>query len=411
MRPSLKKMTDFKNKLTRLNDGEPVTKPALAVIIFLDVFILSIIFGGLADHTRQLTSPDEYFPHQCRQAFIEKDWTQANKMAKLQQLVLTDYNRYSYRHDSPFEVSRIRKMHPLCGEFYKQARLIADSGALKDLFVNRQQTAKKKDQLVKQYDRENEVYDTKLLEKIEDKSSSELSSMADSLKNKAAEIDRLDARVKDLDTSINSDPLVKDSWSLIRPGEGSRRESLIVDLNRFERIYLFKELMWQLLFLLPLLTVFCVWHAMSVKRDGRIQGLISAHLVVVASIPIVIKVGDVVLELIPYHFFKELFDLLERLHIIALWHYFVIIASVAIAVLCIFIIQRKVFSKARLHEKRLSRGACHSCGRTLPERKSTVCPFCGEKQLRKCTECGADTYVTGMYCIHCGQEQTAEPLR
>ena len=73
MRSFLKKIVGFKNKLTRLNDDEPVTMLALAIIILLDVFILSIIFGGLDDHTDQLTSPADYFPYQCRQVFITKD--------------------------------------------------------------------------------------------------------------------------------------------------------------------------------------------------------------------------------------------------------------------------------------------------------------------------------------------------
>jgi len=407
MKSLLKKIVLLKSKLTRISDDEPVAALALSAIILLDIFILFAIFGGLEDHTRQLTSPDEYVPYQCREAFIEKDWIQSGKMAKLQQLVLTDYNRYSYKHDSPFKASRIRKMHPLCTQLHEQARMIADNDALKDLFVTRQQTVKKKDQLVRQYDRENEVYDTKLLEKIADESDSELSTMAASLKKKAAEIDRLNARITNLDAGINGNPLVEVFWALTRPEDGSHRERLIADLNRFERIYLLREIMWQMLFLLPLLAVFYVWHAVSVKRARRIQVLLSAHLIVIASIPIVIKIGEVVLELIPYHFFKELFDLLEQLHIIALWHYFVIIASVGVAAFCIFIIQKRLFSKARLNEKRLSKGACHSCGITLPGKTPAACPFCGEKQLQKCTECGGDTYIAGMFCIHCGRQQSA----
>jgi len=405
----LKKITGFKNKLTRLSDQEPVTKLALAIIILLDIFILSIIFGGLDDHTDQLTSPDEYFPHQCRQVFISKDWTQANKIAKLQRLVLTDYNNYSYRHDSPFGKSKIARMHPLCGEFYGKIRLIADNGALKNFFVSRQQAAKKKDQLVKQYDKENEVYDTKLLENIADKNSGELSSMANSMQSKGKEIDRLNAQIKDLDGKINICPLVMDFWALARPGDAARRESLICDLNRFERIYLLRELLWQLLFLLPLLALFSVWHAKSIKKARTIQSFISAHLIVVASIPIVFKVVEVVLELIPYHFFKDLFDVLERLHIIALWHYGVIIASIGVALFCVFIIQKKIFSQESLYKKRLSKGACYSCGKALPEKKVAACPFCGAKQFRKCVGCDTDTYITGKFCTNCGQEQTAQP--
>ncbi len=409
MRSFFKKIVGFKNKLTRLNDDEPVTKLALAIIILLDVFILSIIFGGLEDHTDQLTSPVEYFPRQCRQVFITKDWTQANKTAKLQQLVLTDYNNYSYRHDSPFEKSKITKMHPLCGEFYEKIRLIADDGALKDLFVKRQQAAKKKDQLVKQYDKENEVYDTKLLENIADKNSGELSSMANLMKSKGKEIDRLNAQIKDLNGKINSNSLVMKFWTLTQPGDASLRENLISDLNHFEKVYLFRELMWQLLFLLPLMAIFSVWHSRSAKKARTIQSLISAHLIVVASIPIVLKVAEVVLELIPYHFFKDLFKLLDRLHIIALWHYFVIILAIGAGLLCVFIIQKKIFSKERLYQKRLAKGACYACGTTLPDRKAGACPFCGVKQLRKCAGCHADTHINGKFCANCGEERTAQP--
>lgn len=42
-------------------------------------------------------------------------------MDRLQSMALTDYNNYSYRHNSPFEGSRIEKMHPLCKTFYEQA--------------------------------------------------------------------------------------------------------------------------------------------------------------------------------------------------------------------------------------------------------------------------------------------------
>ncbi|MFC1765067.1 hypothetical protein ACFL6U_23725 [Planctomycetota bacterium] len=407
MRSSFKRITGFKNKLTRLSEQEPITKLALAVIILLDIFILSIIFGGLEDHTDQLTSPTEYFPHHCRQVFIRKDWTEANKIAKLQQLVLTDYNNYSYRHDSPFEKPKIAKMHPLCKEFYEKIRLIAENGTLKALFIERQQAAKKKDQLIKQYDKEHEVYDTKLLENIAGKDNGELSSMTNSMKAKGREIDRLNAQITDLNEKINGYVLVKHFWDLARPGDITRRENLIRDLNRFEKIYLFRELLWQLLFLLPLLAIFSVWHAKSIKKARNIQGLISAHLIVVASIPIVFKIVDVVLELIPYHFFKDLFELLERLHIIALWHYFVIILAIGVGLFFVFIIQKKIFSKERLYQKRLSKGGCYSCGKTLPEMKAAACPFCGTKQLRKCAGCDTETHFSGKFCTNCGQEQTA----
>lgn len=408
MKSLLGKIAGFRSKLTRFSDQDPISKLVLAIIISLDIFILSVIFDGLEDHTNQLTSSAEYFPHPCRRVFISKDWTQTNKIAKLQQLVLIDYNSYSYRHDSPFENSKIANMHPLCGELYKKIRLISENDALKELFVDRQQAVKKKDQLLNSYKEGKEVHETKLLENIAGKDSSELSSIAGFMEATGEEIDKLNARINDLNGKISSDPLVKDFFTIARPGDAKHRADLISDLNRFEKIYLFKELLWQLLFLLPLLFVFGLWHAKSARKGYNIRSLISAHLLVVVSIPILLKIAEVVLELIPDHFFKDLFKLLERLHVIALWHYFVITVAIGTGIFCVFIIREKLFSKEHLHQKRLSKGACCSCGRKLPGRTTPACPFCGTKQLRKCTGCGNSTYVNVKFCANCGLEQKAQ---
>lgn len=405
MKKIFKKIVGFKNKLTRLSNEEPVTKLALVIIILLDIFILSIIFSGLDDHTAQLTSPADYFPYQCKQVFITKDWTPANKIDKLQTLALTDYNNYSYRHNSPFEKSKIDKMHPVCGKFYEQIKVIANNKELKDLFINRQQAIKKKQELTYQYNMENEVYDTKLLEDIAGKDSHQLKSVSESFKDKSQAINSLNIQIKTIDKKLNSNPLVLGFWEISRPGDESFRETLINDINKFERIYLFKELMWQLLFLLPLLAIFIVWHSRSVNKDSTIQSLISAHLIVVAAIPIVLKSINVVVELIPFHFFKNIFEVLEKFHIIALWHYGVIIVAIAVAILCVFIIQKKIFNKQRLYEKRLIKGACYSCGKTLPRKQTASCPFCGTKQFTECTKCHNDTYISGKFCIKCGQQQ------
>ena len=107
--------------------------------------------------------------------------------------------------------------------------------------------------------------------------------------------------------------------------------------------------------------------------------------------------------LIPFHFFKDLFKLLKVLHIIAIWHYIVIFIAIGVAMLFVCLIQKKLFSKERLHQKRLMKGGCYFCGKTLPK-KVDICPFCGTNQLKKCEHCNADTFVGGEYCVHCGKK-------
>ena len=107
----------FKNRLTSVGGEEPLSKLSLVVIIVLDIFVLSMVFEGLYDHTKQLTSPDEYVPYKCRQIFIENNWTAENRLKELQVFALSDYNSYSYRHKSIFEESHLAQMHLTCQTF------------------------------------------------------------------------------------------------------------------------------------------------------------------------------------------------------------------------------------------------------------------------------------------------------
>ncbi|MEZ4580017.1 MAG: hypothetical protein R2861_17075, partial [Desulfobacterales bacterium] len=108
------RLATFKNRLFRIHDKEPLSKLSLCVIIALDVFILFMVFSGLNDHTRQLTAPQEYVPYECREVFIQQNWTEANRIALLQKLVLSDYHQYAYRHTSRFDARRIERMNPVC---------------------------------------------------------------------------------------------------------------------------------------------------------------------------------------------------------------------------------------------------------------------------------------------------------
>jgi len=398
----LKGNSTFKNRLTKLNDQEPLTKLALTVIILLDIFILSVVFGGLSTHTAQLTSPDEYFPHECRRIFIEKEWSNANKIDNLQRLVLSDYNNYSYRYNSPFEKSKIDKMQPDCKKLYEAIKAIVATDDVKQLFVARQEIIDKKNQWIQQYNKNKNIYETKLLENIAEQNKTPLETISGAVNAQSKEIERLNAEMLQINKQVSENQLVNNLWQIIRPGDTAFRQTMIKALNRYERIYLFIELIWQLVFMLPLFVIFYIWHTRSIKKNRTMHILISSHLLIIALIPIIIKVIQVVLELIPYHFFKELFKLLELLHIIALWHYIVIFVSIGVAMVFVYMLQKKFFSQQRLRQTRLMKGECYFCGKKLPA-KTSICPFCGTNQLKKCANCNADTFFGGEYCIHCGK--------
>ena len=162
----------------------------------------------------------------------------------------------------------------------------------------------------------------------------------------------------------------------------------------------------QLLFLLPLLGTFAVWHGASARRGRGLQALVAAHLVVVASIPLIFRIAEAVYDVLPKRFLKRFIELLVSLKLVAIWHYLVIALGVAAALATVFAIQRWLFSRERLLERRIAKGECQSCGKRLPA-GARACPFCGYGQRRACSSCGGRTPVHAPFCSECGAPATA----
>lgn len=385
---------------TGSEEDEPLNKLSIAIIILLDLFVLNLLFYGLADHTKQITSPDEYMPYVARQAFIDEMWTPATRLNNLQTLILSDRKNYRYRDDSIFEEGRLKQMHPLCREFYERIKTLSEDKGLYERFVERERYAQELGKLIENQDKTKRAYDTQLLESIAGKAESTGSAIATRSGNLTAQIEQLTTRIAEIEKQINAHAGVRGLWAMVAP-ENEKRVQVINDFRRYDRWYPLKEFAWQLVFLLPILLIFLAWSRWSARRDKWIQTLVSSHLLVVSFLPILFKLIEVVVDLIPNHFFKNLFNILKSLRLIAIWHYLVIVGAVAVGLLLVFLIQKKIFSKQRTMQKRLARGACRRCGKKLPTGAST-CPYCGIQQLTPCGICQKPTPVAGSFCIHCG---------
>jgi len=103
---------------------------------------------------------------------------------------------------------------------------------------------------------------------------------------------------------------------------------------------------------------------------------------------------------------KKIIDLLESLKLVAIWHYLVIALAVAGALFLIYIFQKKLFSREKLIERRISKGECQHCGKHLPA-GSQACPFCGFAQFKSCSNCSKPMHVHGKYCRECGNLSTS----
>lgn len=400
------KLAEFRQGLTRLNDREPLTPLSLAIIILFDLCVLSIVFAGLASHTEQLTSPDEYMPRVAREALITKTWSRVDRLAELQDLVLQDHNRFEYAYRPILDSRKIADMHPRGRELYAKIKLIADDKELMRSFVERRELALELGKLRRDHTLASNVYNTTTLQQaVGGPSAAEVMPTVDArVSDRRTHYEAHHAALIELDRRIDGHAHVKELWRVLAPADAALRERTARDLRGYELRYKCIEFVWQMLFLLPLTVVIYLWYGRSLRRSNRVQALIASHLMIVALIPVLWKLVDLVIELIPKYLLKQLFELLETLHIIALWHYLLIVLAVLSALLLVYLVQKKIFSPENLRGQRMEKGQCCDCGRKMPAPGLRSCPYCGQAQYRTCTGCGQETYKAAKYCVQCGHE-------
>ncbi len=394
------KIGTIRTNLTRLGENQPLSKAALVIIIFLDIFIFVSIFNGLGAHTRQLTSPDEYVPATCRQIVIESNWNQASRLDNLAAIILwysTSYYRIEEQKDD---------VHPLCGVYTGPIDTIRDDAEL----VRTIETRKKYQGEFRDIRSEIAVmkgsYDTYLLERIakQQEARAAVNTLRKNIRQKTTALNALGARLAVLEATLNRHEAVRRLWEQIQALQEQDRQQLKDDLRTLNFWFPLKKLAMQLLFLIPLFVVFYLWNSLSIRKNRGLQTLLSSHLLIIAFIPIFLKIVETVYDIIPKKILKKIIDFLISLNLVAIWHYLTIGLSILAALALIYVFQKKLFPRERLIERRIAKGLCQDCGKKLPS-GAKACPNCGFLQYKTCSTCNKPTYVFSRHCMECGSPQ------
>jgi hypothetical protein len=362
------KVFGLKSNLTRVDEDQPLGKAALIIVLFLDLFVLFSVFYGLDEHTRQLASPRERVPDICRQIVIEGSWNEVSRMDDLANELDRRTGAYYYRDE------RTAELHPAC-----------------EAVIAPIERMEKDDALTAEFQKWQRIYGESLDAKRKTSSGKAL-------------LKSIEKRMARVGKTINAHAEVQAFWTAIDSIDEQERTALREDLRRLNFWFPFQILLMQMVFLLPLFFIFYAWYSRSVRKGRGLQALIAAHLLVVTSIPIIFKVIEAVYEIIPKNILKKFIELLSSLKLVAIWHYLVIALSIVVALVLVYIFQKKLFNRTWLMEKRISKGMCQRCGKSLPG-DVRACPYCGFVQFRTCPSCQGQTYVNSRHCRECGAKQ------
>ena len=290
------KINSVRTALTNL-DNHPIGKAVLTIVLFLDLFILMLIFQGLFDHTSQLSTPYEYIPQQCRNIVIDEDWNENNRLIRTARIVSSYRGSYVYVN----EKNRNHEVHPICAPISKLLRSMENdknlSGNLSALLRLRDQAVQVRSEL----ERTRRAYDTSLLEVIADQNI---------VKENTASLKRqTSALIKKLNTLTNKEAAsvsqlmqhqyISELFSVIEASSNENRDILLEELRNLNFWHPVKRLGMEMIFLLPLVIIFYLWNARSITASRPYQKLVSSHLLVVVFIPVIFKMIELVYDIVP----------------------------------------------------------------------------------------------------------------
>ena len=393
------KFLRMREHLTRF-ERRPLNRAALTVVLFLDVFVLLSIFNGLDAHTRQLSAPDDFIPHFCRSIVLDGDWNSTNRTDKLSAVVNVHTNRHVRLEDAKKEV------HQVCAPYRDLLEQITRDKDLQLAFENFSKANRELTDLQRRIGSMKGAYDTALLEKMaqQDQEQTDVSLVKSDVHTKTNSLNALTSQLASLELRINGNKLVVLLWERMDGLPQASRDMLREELRSAVFWYPFKKLVMQLAFLLPLLAVLAIWNNVSLKQERDVQILVSSHLVVIACIPIFVRIVSTLYDIIPKILLKQLIEWLEAFNLVAIWYYLSIGLAIGASLFFVYIFQKKLFSVEKTIERRVEHGQCIDCGKAV--RPGTAfCWHCGVSLLKECKNCHQTTPRSSKYCVQCGCAQ------
>ena len=386
-----------RNNLLTL-DNQPVGRAALTIVIFLDIFIIVSIFNGLAEHTRQLTTPDEYIPQHCRDVVISQNWNATNRIDRIAQLA----NSYRERR---LRGQALELQHPTCQIITDHFDQIKNDRSLTDKIKTMTRFKQEAGQTRNKLNNVRGAYETKLLETIADvDSKSSAATLQREVIESTSSLDTLIAQGNQTREAFANDEKLGRLFEHLERLTNDDRENLAEEYRDLSFWYPVKKLGMEMLFLLPLMLAFYYWNSISIAKTRPFQLLVSSHLLIVVFIPVLIKICELLYKVIPQKLLQHIIGFLESIGLVAIWHYLVIAIAIAAAMMLIYLFQKKLFSHDKELAKRIAKGLCQNCGvKISPD--SPACPQCGFGQFHPCTHCNEMTFVHGVHCRVCGQLQ------
>lgn len=409
----------FRN--SRQINNEPLNKVSLVIVILIDLFILFNTFQGLNEISQWPISPWQAYPCQAEWQNYRQDQTENKDIAILrntlerQPYAPSIQGSVSSGPGASFqsqykqnEVGHLGSVSPICLNY----------GALQDGVTNpenqalKQQINEKQSQIQTLQNSSAQIrsqYDSTLLDQIAGQSPGQSINAVGAAQAKQTLTDNnnkafaLKQEIKQLEQQVIQNPGSQTFLALLK--DDSAWQSLDRAYKRASFWHPSYQLLFQSLFLLPLIA-FTLWiHRFCQRRGYGLGALISWHLLVIFFIPFVFKLFEI-LQFGPIFTAISSFILRFAQGLIFLVRYAAILTIPLLGFGLIRFFQRFVFNPKIQAANRVQKSRCIRCAKRLSPHDHH-CPHCGYHQLKACVSCHELTYKHLPHCKNCGASQAA----
>ena len=396
----------FFNKSRKVNH-EPINKFSQIVIVIIDLFILSSVFAGLNDISQWPLSPYRTYPcHSAWQNYrestaVDKDYSIVSQSLDFSDLRANTGSYQSYSEGYLGEVSS------LCLQYERTENALSTSAAqtiTKGINDNQAE--------IDSFSRMNrdirQQYDSTLLEEIAGQPREQSINTVDAAQARQ-EIERNEQKIAERESRLN---VLRST--LITTDESQVFLALLNDDSQFAQVdegyqkasfwYPSIQLVFQAIFLVPLILVAFGGYTVAQRKHYGLVALISWHLLVIFSIPLILKVFEFMQVGVLFNFiFDIIAALFGRLLFLVSYIYILLIPPLGFGI--IKLAQRFIFNPKLQAAGRVQKSRCIKCAKKIKAHDSH-CPHCGYHQHRECSHCHQVTYQYLPYCKHCGTAQT-----
>lgn len=394
-------------KKSRSVNNKPLNPVSLIIIIIVDLFILFNVFAGLDDISRWHISPSAAYP-------CISDWKNYRDPKQVSdrdyKVVESSFNRQNSSESTSFDnqQDRLGKVSDICLNYsaIKDKVNVPANQALAKSITQKQTT-------IANLERANSSirsqYDSTLLEKIAGQNSGQ------SINNVSAEKAKqtLSQNKTNITTLKNEITALKEG--LVKQPESINLINAIKDESKYQTLtqayqsasfwYPSIQLVFQALFLLPLLAISLIVHQIAVRKGAGLVALITWHLLVIFFIPLLLKIFEFLQIGVLFQFLVDIISkLFGGLLFLVSYLYIFIIPLVGFGLIKLFQRFTPTNKIQDVMSMRFQNQLCLNCAKRIRP-QDAHCPHCGYDQYVECQSCHQPTYKHLAHCKHCGSLQ------